>query len=102
MIILGHSLIKNEEFKVVDTLNELASIDKDNSVNYAIKIDTVKDVIFANALNVKYIIVNKQNAQAIQKIANEYLFDSRIIVTIKSEDEIEELANLGIDGVLFD
>lgn len=99
MIILGHSLIKNEEFKVVDTLD---SIDKDTSVNYAIKIDTIKDVIFANALNVKYIIVNKQNAQAIQKIANEYLFDSRIIVTIKSEDEIEELANLGIDGVLFD
>ena len=40
-------------------------------------------------------------AKEIQSIAQHYLFDAQIVVIIKNEDEIEQYAQMGIDGVVF-
>jgi hypothetical protein len=37
----------------------------------------------------------------IQPIAQEYLFDSKVLVLIHDEKEIVKIARSGIDGVLF-
>jgi len=38
----------------------------------------------------------------IQKIAENYMFDSKIIQPIKTDDEVEEVALKGIDGVIYE
>jgi len=72
-----------------------------NKVPMAIKVSTILDLIYASSLDAKYIIVPKKDAKVAQSIANNYLFDAKILVFITQEKEIEELAILGIDGVLF-
>ena len=57
--------------------------------------------MYASSLNARYIIVDKEMAKTAQNIAENYLFDAKILVKIESEDEIEEIAILGIDGVLL-
>jgi hypothetical protein len=37
----------------------------------------------------------------IQPIAQEYLFDTRILVLIHNEKEISKISRAGIDGVIF-
>ncbi|MDQ1268226.1 MAG: hypothetical protein QG560_869, partial [Campylobacterota bacterium] len=43
----------------------------------------------------------KTLAKTAQNVAESYLFDAKILVMIEDEDEIEELALLAIDGVIF-
>lgn len=72
-----------------------------NSVKYTLKVETLKEVIFAHNFGANYIVVEKSLAKNAQKVANEYLFDAKILAIIEHEDEIEELALFGIDGVIF-
>jgi len=34
-------------------------------------------------------------------IAQNYLFDTRVLATILQKDEIEEMAKVGVDGVIL-
>jgi len=72
-----------------------------NSVSFAIEVNNIRDVIYASALGASFIIIPKEIASSVQNIANNYLFDAKILVLIESEDEIQEMAILGIDGVIF-
>jgi len=40
-------------------------------------------------------------ASKLQKIAENYLFDAKILVPISNESEMEIVAEAGIDGVIF-
>ena len=121
MILIGHPLIDSGKFFrakskedidhspnnstiIIDDIvrgSDIAYFCNDNGVKYGVMVSSIKDAIIANGLNAKYIIVQKSDAKKIQNIADEYLFESRILAIIDSEDEIEELALLGIDGVIF-
>jgi len=73
---------------------------KKNDIPFAVNIDTIKELIFAANLNAKYIFTdNIEKAKIFQKIANEYLFDTKIILLIENFDKIENIALAGIDGV---
>jgi len=121
MIIIGHPWIKsNHFFKVfsvkgiekskpddivllgplVDS-NELAVHCQENSVPFAVVANSLDDALFANALGARYIICEEDDALMIQPIANEYLFDTRVLVLIHSEKEISKIARGGVDGVIF-
>ena len=121
MIIIGHPWIKSNRFckvfsvkgieksqtddivllgPLVDS-HELAVHCQENSVPYAVVVNTLDDALFANALGAKYIICEEDDALMIEPIANEYLFDTRILVLIHSEKEISKIARGGIDGVIF-
>lgn len=71
-----------------------------NSVNIAVEVTDVTQVVYASALGVSFIIVSKKLAKTAQNLAENYLFDAKILVYIEDEDEIEELAILGVDGVI--
>jgi len=45
--------------------------------------------------------VSKALAKTAQSLADTYLFDSKILVNIEDEKDIEEMALFGVDGVLF-
>ncbi|MBU1989244.1 hypothetical protein KJ691_00720 [bacterium] len=72
-----------------------------NSVPFALKVKEVTQILYASSFNASFIVVPRELASTAQKIANNYLFDAKILVSIKDEDEIEDLAVLGVDGVIF-
>ena len=71
-----------------------------NEVEYGVIVKDIKEAILSNHFLAKYIIVKKENASSIQKIANNYMFDSKILQIIDSLDEIESVALNEIDGVI--
>jgi len=121
MIIIGHKWIKSERFfkifakkgfeksqaddiillePLVDS-HSLAKHCQDNDITFALVVNTLDDALFANALGAKYIICEEDDALMIQPIANEYPFDTRILVLIQNEKEISKIARGHVDGVIF-
>lgn len=121
MLLFGHPLIEVEpwckvksidEIKktisnstiVLDDIEKYANIAKhcnENSVNFACSVNSIKQAVLANALNASYILCSdKTLASEVQKVANEYLWGSKIIFIIEDESDIEQIAKLGIDGTV--
>lgn len=122
MILLGHKYFPSEPLYKVKTWEDVKSTPANatvlidftqenffdmiqncnkNSVKFALLVSNIKEVVFAYNFKASYILVEKSLAKSVQNIANEYLFDGKILVTITQEDEIEELALLGVDGAVF-
>ena len=121
MIIIGHPWIKSNRFFKVFSIkgieksqaddvilleplvdsNAYAVHCQENNIPFAIVANTLDDALFANALGAKYIICEEDDALMIQPIANEYLFDTRILAHVHSEKEISKIARGHIDGVVF-
>jgi hypothetical protein len=121
MIIIGHPWIKSNRFFKVFSIegikkseaNDIVLLEplvdshsyaqhcQTNAIPFAIVVNTLDDALFANALGAKYIICEEDDALMIQPIAQEYLFDTRILVLIHSEKEMSKIARGGVDGVIF-
>ncbi|HIP28454.1 MAG TPA: hypothetical protein EYG82_04700 [Sulfurovum sp.] len=121
MIIVGHPWIESAKFhKIFSTedikksqasdivllepiveSHDLAKHCKDNNIPFAVTVNSLKEAIFANALGAAYIICEEDDALRVQPIAQEYLFDTRLLVLIQHEKEIAKIAHFGIDGVIF-
>ena len=52
-------------------------------------------------LNVKYIISEKELSIELQKVADNYMYDSKILAVIDSNEELEQVAKLEIDGIIY-
>lgn len=72
-----------------------------NQISFSICCKTITEIIYASSLGASFIIVRENLAKDATKIANEYLFDAKVLVLIENEEEIEQLALLGVDGVVF-
>ena len=72
-----------------------------NQITSSLYVKNITELIYASSLGASFIMVNKELAKKAHYIATEYLFDAKIIVFIEDEKEIEELALLGIDGIIF-
>lgn len=121
MILIGHKFIESEKLYHIDAIEAISktppnstlyiffseeNLDiikhcNNNAINFALHVNSVTELIYAENLGATYIVVSVQDAKDAQQIANEYLFDAKILATITDEEQIEELAYLGIDGALF-
>ncbi len=121
MIIFGHRFIASENFYHIANIEALEntppsstvflpfeeqSLDiiehlKKNEVTFALEVSSITEIVYASALGSSFIVVSKELGITAQNIANNYLFDAKILVNIENENEIEEMALLGVDGVLF-
>jgi len=72
-----------------------------NQIEFALDVKNITELIYASALGAKYISLSREMAKTAQDIAENYLFDAKILVHITDNTEIEELALLGCDGVIF-
>jgi len=121
MLLFGHRFIDSEKFyhisdidaiihtppsstiylefneKNLDIINHLNV----NNIKSAISIKNITELIYISALNTTYAIVSKELAKKAQNIVENYLLDIKIIVKIENETEIEHMAELNIDGVVF-
>jgi len=87
-------------FDYCESSIEVFNFCKINNIPYGVKINNIKELIFISNLNSKYAFTeNIKQAEIFQKIANEYLLDTKIILLINSLEEIEKIALFGIDGV---
>ena len=121
MIVIGHPWIKSQRFSKVFSIEDIKNSKADdivlleplsnshgtaqycqnNGISYAVIVNNVEDAIFANTLGARYMICEEDVALMIQPIAQEYLFDTRILVLIHQDREISNMAKSGIDGVIF-
>lgn len=121
MIIVGHPWVESSRFCKVFSIEEIKNSDakdvvllepladsiefakycQSNEVPYAITVNTLKEAIFSNAMNADFIICEEDDACIIQPIAQEYLFDTKVLVLIQDEKSIAKIARSSIDGVIF-
>jgi len=119
MIILGDKHIEYDALYRVDNIdmifktpsNSVVLFDYDidlmkycmqNSVEYAVVVKNIKQTIYASNLDAKYIIASYDNAKILQNIAQNYMFDSKILAIIKNDEEIEKVALDSIDGAIYE
>jgi len=121
MIIVGHPWVKSQKFckafsqedieksKANDIVllepivnsHQLARYCQDNHIAFAVTVNSLEEAIFVNALGAKYMVCEEDDAFIIQPIAQEYLFDARVLVLVHDDKEIAKIARSGIDGVIF-
>jgi hypothetical protein len=95
---------RREDILLLEPLSvsiELAKHCRDNGLSFAPTISTLKEALLANALGATYVLCQHEQAIEVQKIAEEYLFDTKILVLAEDERGIETMARFGIDGVVF-
>lgn len=121
MIIVGHPWIQSKRFCKVFSIEDIKKSNpedimlleplvdshsyarhcQENNISFAVVVNTLDDALFSNALSANYIICEEDDALMIQPIAQEYLFDTQILVLIHGEKEIPKIARGGVDGVIF-
>ena len=120
MLIFGNPYIEATRFIEINSISQIdATTPKDillvefkepftlakyclkNALPYAIEASSIKDALIATNLGVGYLITNLELAKTLQKIANEYLWDSKILVKIKDDSTLEKVALNYIDGVIY-
>ena len=115
MLILNHPLIPSPKLIEAHTTEEISQILAkdmpllpfdlkllrycfDNKVACAVKITSATEAVYANALQAHYLLCTLTTAKKIQKIAEHYLFDSKVIAKI-DERLLDKAIEAGIDGV---
>jgi len=121
MLIFGHPRIEHEKlyhiasieaiehtpsnsvllFDFNDEVFELIEHATTNALSFAVNISSLKDAILAENLDAKYILINEDIAASVQRAADTYLFDAKILAHAQDESVIEDLASKGIDGLIF-
>ena len=121
MIIIGHRDIPFEPLYYVQKSEEIAQTPPgamlwlgsygeakslvrhcfENRLPFAVMAESVNDALLANALHARYILAAMPLAATLQKIAETYLFDAKILVPVVEEAQMEAIAVAGIDGVIF-
>ncbi|RXJ98391.1 hypothetical protein CRU98_10165 [Arcobacter sp. CECT 8986] len=118
MILIGDENIPFEEIQKVKDINDFLNTKSNtlvlfdyqqnmveycskNSLSYAVVINDLKEAIYANALSAKYIICEKNLSKDIQEVADNYMFDSKILAIIEINDEFIEIAKNQIDGIIY-
>jgi len=121
MLLFGHRFIPSESFYHITTIDAISKTPPSskvflefsednldiiqhlvkNSVKFILSVKNIRELIYASSLEASYILVQKEIAKSAQNIAEFYLFDAKILVSLEDEDQIEEMAMLNLDGVLF-
>ena len=121
MLIVGHPWVASPTFKKVFTQEEIGGLGADEivlleplsesiglaqycqerGIDFAVTVSSVRHALLANALGAAHIVCQQEDAMEIQPIAERYLFDTKILVLVEDEKEIERMARFSIDGVIF-
>ena len=121
MIFFGHRFIKSQNFFHIQSIEsidntppsstiyiefseknlDIISFASSSTIPMALHVKNITELLYASSFGASYIIVEKELAKTAQSIAENYLFDAKILVFVTEEHEIEELGLLGVDGVIF-
>ena len=116
MLIFGHKLIETPKFHLIS--NENASFKEGincfeydeiliekalkEGVKFAILAKNEDEILFANALKAEFILLENENlAKKASKMAEFYLFDSKILLITNSLEKLDKAYKIGVDGVIL-
>ena len=121
MLIFGNEYIESPHFIAISAIEEIdTTTPKDilylqefkapyllakhcakNSLTYAVKVSSLKEALFANAFNASYIIAQTTLAKELQSIADNYLWDAKVLAIISNDNDLETIAKASIDGAIY-
>ena len=121
MLLFGHPYIDFEPFYHIDEIDEIertpanstlfihfreSNLDiiqhmRQNNLTFALEAATLSEVVYAHNLGAKYIIVKEMLAKSAQNVAENYLFDAKILCRVTKEETLDEKISEGIDGVIY-
>jgi len=121
MLLFGHPHIEHEKLYHISSIEaiehtpanstllfsydnevfELIRHAQENALEFALNISSLKEAIIGENLDAKYLLLNHEIAKSVQKAADTYVFDAKVLVHIEDDESIETLASEGIDGVIF-
>jgi hypothetical protein len=121
MLLFGHPYISSSPFYHIDAIEAIRhtpansvlslfftpeNLDiiehlRQNSIRYALHIETITEAVLGENLGASYLIVLPKYGEAIQKVAEHYLFDAKVLGYIEDTKELENLIDLRLDGAIF-
>ena len=118
MILIGDKLVPFEDVFLIKNIKDIENTKANSTVLFdfneeiltycyknelfcAVVVNSIKEAIYCNNLNVKYIISEKELSIELQKIADNYMYDSKNLVIINSNEEFDHIAKDEIDGVIY-
>ena len=106
MKLIGHELVPYEPLFWRENAQQIEA-DKQNlfkfdaaaikraqelGAQFSVEAENPNEIIVANAAGAKFIIVPRELAGKVAKLAQDYLFDAQICVIIESQNELAELS----------
>lgn len=121
MVLLGHPYVPYEPFYHVDGIEAIRKTPANsvialyfspenldiiaylatNGVRFALHVDNPVDAVIGENLGASYLIVRLNEGKEIQKIAEHYLFDAKVLGYIDNGDDLEEAISIRLDGAIF-
>lgn len=116
MLIFGHKLIETPKFHLISNENanfkegincfeydeNLIKKALKEGVKFAILAKNEDEILFANALKAEFILLENENlAKKASKMAEFYLFDSKILLITNSLEKLKKAYKMGVDGVIL-
>ncbi len=87
-------------FDYCDSSLELYNFCKINNISYGVIVSDIKNLIFCLNLDAKYIFCDTiKNAKKFQKIVENYLYDTKIVLLVDDYNNIEKIASYNIDAI---
>jgi hypothetical protein len=115
MKLIGHELVPYEPLFWRENAQQIEA-DKQNlfkfdaaaikraqelGAQFSVEAENPNEIIVANAAGAKFIIVPRELAGKVAKLAQDYLFDAQICAFVESENELAELSETGADAAIF-
>lgn len=121
MQIFGHPYVPFTPFYRIRTLEQLRVTPPNTTVTFtfgeqtlplihhcrehriacAPEVATLTEAALAENLGARYLIVTEALAAPLQRVAEHYLYDAKVLCRIAHESRIEPLLQGGVDGVIF-
>jgi len=80
-------------------INDIELYEKHHAI-LGVIVYSLKEFIIVSKCGVKYALADFALSKQLQKAADNYLYDTKVLAMIESEDEIGKIAAEGIDGVI--
>jgi len=121
MLIFGHPFITSNSFYHISEITDIqrtpsnstlfvefnkSNLDvinhmQDHGLSYALEVKDLEGLVFAHLLQAKYIVVSEALAKSAQNVAENYLFDAKILSRVTPEQSLDTFIVEGIDGVIY-
>ena len=87
-------------FEYCDSSLELYNFCKINNIAFGVIVSDIKELIFCLNFNVKYVFCDTiKKAKKFQKIVEDYLYDTKIVLFVDDFSNIEEIVSYQIDAI---
>lgn len=118
MILIGHKLIPFSPLYPIESADEIIQTPtgstvlfeynpeliwhcRENEISFALHVSNTTEAIIGNGSGARLLIGSMHLAIELQKLAEQYLFDSKIAVMADEEAAIADVAKHGIDALIL-